>query len=104
MERALINLLDNSLRFSPPHSVVTVTTGKRGKKAYVSVEDQGVGIDPINIEMVFDRYYSTSKSSGLNPGIGLALVKQVGDAHSGVTVISPATNGKGACFTLWFEA
>ena len=67
----------------------------------LSVTDHGPGIPADRIDAVFDRYYQGDESG--NAGIGLALVKQVADAHGGVTVVSPLPGREsGTRFTLSF--
>lgn len=104
VSRALRNLIDNAIQFSARQGRVVIEAGTYAEKAFLSVTDQGPGIPPAYQTHIFERYWSSKKDAPLNRGIGLALVKQVADAHKGVSVLSPVKNGGGTCFTLWFQA
>jgi len=103
VERALSNLLDNAIRFSPPGGVVTITVGKEKNRAFASVEDNGKGIDTAEHDRVFDRYFSSADGTSSHQGIGLAIVKQVASAHDGISLESPTRGDHGTRFTLWFQ-
>jgi two-component system sensor histidine kinase ChvG len=103
LEMALLNLIDNALRYSPPHSPVTVSI-HASEKPYcvgVSVTDRGPGI-PIEIRSkVFERFFTTNNDNGT--GLGLSIVESVAVAHGGrVELVSEV--GHGATFTLWLPA
>lgn len=80
------NLIDNARSFSAPDGEVRVSlSGARGK-ATVTVEDDGPGIPPDNLETVFERFY-TSRPKGTafggNSGLGLSIARQIVEAHGG---------------------
>jgi signal transduction histidine kinase len=75
-----------------------IETGVDGDRAFLSVTDQGRGIGPDELDRVFDRYW---RGDGGGEGIGLAIVRQVADAHAGVEVTTP--DGGGTAFTLRFR-
>jgi two-component system, OmpR family, sensor histidine kinase ChvG len=79
------NLIDNAKSFSPPTGSVRVRLGRNGE-ASVSVDDDGPGIPPENLETVFERFY-TSRPKGAafggNSGLGLSIARQIVDAHGG---------------------
>jgi two-component system, OmpR family, sensor histidine kinase KdpD len=77
--QALVNLLDNAVRHSPPHGVVTVRGERRGEKIVVSVADQGPGVPPADRETIFDRF--TQLSTGGRAGLGLTIAKTFVEAH-----------------------
>jgi K+-sensing histidine kinase KdpD len=77
--QALVNLLDNAVRHSPPHGVVTVRGERRGEQIVVSVTDQGSGVPPADRETIFDRF--TQLSTGGRAGLGLTIVKTFVEAH-----------------------
>jgi len=84
------NLVDNARSFSPPGGVVTLSIetrrGRDGAWVKASVEDQGPGIPPENLETVFQRFY-TQRPKGVafggNSGLGLSIAQQIVVAHSG---------------------
>lgn len=100
VERALVNLLENAARFSPPGVPVEVMV-LAAADPELSVTDHGPGIAPDALDHVFDRYYRSDDKGGT--GIGLALVKQVAEAHGSIDVESPlAGTGAGTRFTIRF--
>lgn len=104
VSRALRNLIDNAIQFSPNNGSVVIAAGTQDGKAFLSVTDEWSGIPPEHQTRIFDRYWSCKNGAPLNRGIGLALVKQVADAHKGLHVLSPVSDGGGTRITLWFQA
>jgi two-component system sensor histidine kinase ChvG len=80
------NLIDNAKSFSPPEGSVRVGLRLEGSEVVVTVEDDGPGIPPENLETVFERFY-TSRPKGAafggNSGLGLSIVRQIVEAHGG---------------------
>ena len=90
LARAVGNLLDNAVKWSPPGEPVEVTV--RGGE--VIVRDHGPGIDEDDLAHVFDRFYRARSARGMpGSGLGLAIVKQVAEAHGGSVVAEPAPGG-----------
>jgi signal transduction histidine kinase len=95
------NLLNNAIRYTPAGGQVSLKISRAVenlKQLQIEVIDTGSGISPDDLPHVFDRFYradhSRSRSSG-GSGIGLAIVKQLVEAHGGqVFVESPVINGK----------
>ena len=102
LERALMSLVDNAIKFSPRGGDVTINLSNSGEKVFVAVEDHGIGIPKENMPRIFDRFYHLDRSgddlfSGI--GLGLAITRQVIEQHQGsLDVVS--TPGKGSTFTL----
>ena len=96
LDRAVTNLLDNAIKWSPPGQVVEVTVEGR----QVTVRDHGPGIDPADLPFVFDRFYRAPAARGLpGSGLGLAIVRQVAEAHGG-SVSADRAEGGGAVLRL----
>jgi len=98
LSRAVGNLLDNAVKWSPPDGAVEVVV--RGGE--VTVRDHGPGIAEADLPHVFDRFYRAPSARGLpGSGLGLAIVKHVADAHDG-TVQAERAHGGGTLlrFTL----
>jgi two-component system, OmpR family, sensor histidine kinase MprB len=80
IDRAVVNLLDNAVKWSPPGGEVEVTLND----AVLSVRDSGPGFDPRDLPHVFDRFYRAENARGLpGSGLGLAIVRQTAEAHGG---------------------
>ncbi len=98
VQRAITNLLDNATRYSPPGAPVWIEVTENPPA--LSVTDHGPGIPPAQQARIFHRY--TSGDNGA--GIGLALVKQVADAHGTIEVASPLPGlDHGTRFTIGFR-
>jgi two-component system, OmpR family, sensor histidine kinase MprB len=99
LERAVGNLLDNAVKWSPPNGEVEVGV----REGEVTVRDHGPGIDPADLPFVFDRFYRAPSARGLpGSGLGLAIVRQVAEHHGGTVTAEPADGG-GARFRLRLE-
>jgi signal transduction histidine kinase len=102
LERALMALVDNAIKFSPQGGDVKISLNKNDTWVLVSVEDQGIGITKENLPRIFDRFYHLERSGdhlfgGI--GLGLAITRQVIEQHQGsLDVVS--TPGKGSTFTM----
>ena len=101
--RAVGNLIENAVRHSPDGGVVLVELSSRPDRAYVSVTDQGPGVRDEDREHMFERFWTRGPSVSEGAGIGLSIVKQVADAHRGISVESPVDADGGTRFTLWFD-
>jgi two-component system, OmpR family, sensor histidine kinase MprB len=100
LARAVGNLLDNAVKWSPPDATVDVTVGD----GEVTVRDHGPGIALVDLPQVFDRFYRAPSARGLpGSGLGLAIVKHVADAHDG-TVAAEAAPGGGTLLRLTLPA
>lgn len=105
----LRNLISNALRYTPENGEIVVHASQKDGEAILNVTDTGRGIAVEDLPYVFDRFYradkSRSRSSG-GSGIGLAIVKQLVEAHGGkVLVKSPVYSNSvqekgGTCFTI----
>jgi two-component system, OmpR family, sensor histidine kinase MprB len=100
LARAVGNLLDNGVKWSPPDATVEVTVAD----GEVTVRDHGPGIAKVDLPHVFDRFYRAPSARGLpGSGLGLAIVKHVADAHDG-TVVAEAAPGGGTLLRLTLPA
>jgi two-component system sensor histidine kinase MprB len=90
LARAVGNLLDNAVKWSPPDAPVEI----RVRDGEVTVRDHGPGIASVDLPHVFDRFYRAPSARGLpGSGLGLAIVKHVADAHRGTVSAEPAPGG-----------
>lgn len=97
MERVLYNLLLNAVQASPAKGSVTVKTRPLGDTVEIAVIDRGSGIDPKDLETIFNPFFTT-KSSGT--GLGLAIVSKIVDEHGG-TIDVESESGSGSVFRIF---
>jgi two-component system sensor histidine kinase MprB len=96
--RAVGNLLDNAIKWSPPGGVIEVYC----QEGEVTVRDHGPGISPEDLPHIFDRFYRARAARGLpGSGLGLSIVAQVAHDEGG-TVEAQAAQGGGALLRLRF--
>jgi len=101
-ERAVGNLLDNALRFTPENGSIQIALSEHDSDFEVAVSDNGCGIAPEHLPRVFDRFYRAESSRGSDgAGLGLALVKSIVDLHGGSASIHSEV-GRGATVKLRF--
>jgi signal transduction histidine kinase len=107
-ERAVANLLDNALKFTPAGAGIVLAAGRRHDAVHVSVQDTGPGIAEADLPHLFDRLYQARSSvapatSDEGKGLGLAIVKRIVELHRGsVTVASE--RGRGTTITVVLPA
>ena len=101
IERLLLNLLSNALKFTPRGGSVDVRVRVTPRRVYLSVADSGRGIAPEKLEHVFDRFLDTD---AMDPpphgvGLGLAICRRIAQGHGG-SIVAESEEGKGATFTV----
>ncbi len=104
LEQILINLLNNAIKFSDKGGEVDVELRKIDAGVVLEVKDKGVGISRRDLPYIFERFYRADKSRSRETGgtgIGLAIVKELVDAH-GWEIDVKSEVGKGTCFKLLF--
>jgi signal transduction histidine kinase len=102
IERALANLVENALRYTPAGGHITLAAAAAEAGIAIRVSDTGCGIASADLGRVFERFFQSTHSREGNghAGLGLAIVKRIAELHDGhVSVNNPI--GGGACFTLW---
>jgi len=101
-ERAVGNLVDNALRFTPKNGSIQIALAEHAADFEVAVSDNGYGIGPEHLPRVFDRFYRAESSRGSDgAGLGLALVKSIVELHGGSARIQSEV-GRGTTVTLIF--
>ncbi|HEX8492020.1 MAG TPA: HAMP domain-containing sensor histidine kinase [Pyrinomonadaceae bacterium] len=101
--QALMNLLDNAVKYSGSAKEIVVRLGRKDGFVTVSIKDHGIGIPREEQAKIFDKFYRVS--TGLvhdvkGSGLGLSLVKHIVKAHSGRVTVESET-GRGSTFTLY---
>jgi len=98
----LINLLSNSMKFSPDSKDVSVRLFRKDNVSVLQVEDKGIGISPKDTEKIFQRFYRVPGSVGsgsTGSGLGLPIVKHIAEAHGGRVEVN-SEEGKGSLFSV----
>jgi len=102
LERALMALVDNAIKFSPKGGDVMIRFSYKGDDVFVAVEDHGIGIKKENMPRIFDRFYHLERSGDDlfgGVGLGLAITRQVIEQHQGKLDVESVFD-KGSTFTL----
>jgi two-component system phosphate regulon sensor histidine kinase PhoR len=102
MEQAIVNLLDNAIKYSNAGGLVEVKTVVRDGNIAISITDHGCGIERIHLPRLFERFYRVDRARSRElggTGLGLSIVKHIVTVHGG-TVSVDSSPGIGSCFTL----
>ncbi len=106
LEQAVINLVDNAIRYSEDSRTIKLRTENRGSEVLISVQDQGSGIPKDLIPRIFERFYRVDKARSRElggTGLGLSIVKHIALAHHGRVGVESEL-GKGSIFTIYIPA
>ncbi|MEQ9303588.1 MAG: ATP-binding protein [Marinoscillum sp.] len=101
---ALVNLLDNGIKYSPNEKFLVIRTGSQEDRVWVEIEDHGIGIPSDLIKQIFDKFYRVSEGNvhtTRGAGLGLALVSHIVNSHGGDIEVE-STPGKGSIFRMVF--
>ncbi|WBW98618.1 sensor histidine kinase [Oceanirhabdus sp. W0125-5] len=102
IERILLNILSNALKFTDENGKIEVEIGDKDENVYISVKDDGIGIHEEQLELIFQRFRQVDKSFTRNregSGIGLSLVKALVEMHNGKIIVD-SEYGKGTNFIV----
>lgn len=102
ISRVMMNLFDNAIKFANEKGFIHIRVGTKNGKAFVSVENSGIGIAEEELLHIFDRFYKTDKSRSLDKngaGLGLYIVKNIIQAH-GERVWAESKQGEFARFSF----
>ncbi|MBN1976212.1 MAG: GAF domain-containing protein [Anaerolineae bacterium] len=106
LRRVLDNLINNALKFTPAGGSISVSVQSNATHVILQVKDTGIGIAPDQQKRIFERFYqvdgSTRRQYG-GVGLGLALVKEIVEAHGGVVSVESQEN-EGSTFTVTLPA
>jgi two-component system, OmpR family, phosphate regulon sensor histidine kinase PhoR len=102
LEQALINLIDNAVKYSSPNKVVKI--GARAEEGHLVIEvrDQGIGIPASDLPRIFERFYRVDKARSRElggTGLGLAIVRHIAIAHGGDVSVE-SWEGEGSTFRM----
>jgi heavy metal sensor kinase len=102
LERALLNLLDNAIKYTPAKGRVTIRTANESSGVKIEIEDTGEGIPSEALPRVFERFYRADPARDKaveGVGLGLSLVKWIVEEHGG-TIEAASHPGDGSRFTI----
>jgi PAS domain S-box-containing protein len=99
LQQVFWNLLGNAVKFTPPGGTIEVSGAVDGESVTVRVRDSGSGIDPAFLPYVFDRFRQAPNARG-GLGLGLAIVRQIVEAHGGTVSASSDGPGQGTEFVV----
>lgn len=104
--QVLLNLLFNSIKFTPPSGSVRIRATLQEHMVAIEVADSGVGIAPEDLSRIFERFYKSDKArsrSGGGTGLGLPIARHIVEAHGG-SIRAESTEGLGSTFTFTLPA
>jgi len=102
LERLLLNLLDNGIKYTEPGGRVTLSLEGEGEWAALRVADTGIGLSPEERERIFQPFYRTAEAHSRGEGghgLGLAIARSIAEAHGGKIQVESAP-GRGSTFTV----
>ena len=102
MELAINNLLDNAIKFSSGKIVVDIIVEKDENNLFLKISDNGIGIHKKDLNKIFEKFYrgrNASRHTSTGTGLGLTLVRQIVEAHSGEISVDSKV-GSGSTFTI----
>lgn len=102
IEQAMINLLDNAIKYSSENSSVKIITKAQDGEVHIRVEDNGIGIPKDQLPRLFERFYRVDKARSREmggTGLGLAIVKHIVNSHKGHILVE-SEKGEGSAFTI----
>jgi signal transduction histidine kinase len=106
LTQALMNLVDNAVRHTPPGGEVRLSVERRDSLAVAEVRNDGIAIAPEDLDHVFDRFYrvtdGAASQNGHHAGLGLAIVKAIAEASGGRAAAS--SDAAGTSFTILLPA
>ncbi len=102
LQRMLMNLIDNGIKYTPAGGQVLLSLEKRDDVALIRVKDSGPGLNAEEVNTIFDRFYRTSQARRQNnrgSGLGLSIARSIALAHHGDIIVKSAP-GAGSTFTV----
>ena len=105
LKRLLWILLDNAIKYSRPAGTIVVSMATTTRAARIVVRDNGIGISPVDLPFIFDRFYRADPSRGIveGNGLGLAIAKWIAETHQAELSVT-SDPGQGTAFTILFAS
>jgi two-component system phosphate regulon sensor histidine kinase PhoR len=103
ISQAVINLLDNAIKYSGDARDIAVRLGSEGRQVSLEISDHGMGVPREDHSRIFERFYRSSNGAGKGGyGLGLFMVRHIMDAHGGRAEVVESEPGRGSTFRLVF--
>ena len=102
LEQAILNLIDNAIKYSPPNGIIQIRVEKDEKELKIAVQDNGCGIETKHLSRIFERFYVVDKGRSRKlggTGLGLAIVKHIAQVHGGYVTVKSSPD-QGSAFTI----
>lgn len=100
---AIVNVLENAIKYSPSNSVITVSIIKMELYTKITIKDEGIGIDSKELNDIFKRFYRSKNVENQNgTGIGLYLARLILEKENG-NIIVESKLGNGSCFSIFLQ-
>jgi PAS domain S-box-containing protein len=100
--RVFVNLITNSTKFTPDGSI-TIASSMRGNDIFAEVSDTGIGIEPENLQRIFEAFFQKTPSS-IGIGVGLTISKEIVALHEGEIWAESEGAGQGSVFKVVFPS
>lgn len=104
LQQVIFNLLGNAIKFSPQNSEIHIKAGKKDNSVYISIKDEGIGIDKKYHKKIFNKFFQIADSlskTETSTGLGLTIAKEFVKLHNGkIDIISEPANGTTFIITL----
>lgn len=102
LEHAFLNLIDNAAKYSIAPAQITITMQHEKEKIIIQIADKGIGIPAVDLEQIFQRFYTVDKAHSRKmggSGLGLSIVETIIEKHFGYITVQSEV-GVGTTFTL----
>lgn len=100
LSKALLNIIDNAIKYTPVHGTITISLAKNQSAALIKIKDTGVGIAKKDLPFIFERFYRGSKTDKtIGAGLGLAIAHAIITSHHG-TIDIGSTVSHGTVVTI----
>ena len=103
LEQAIVNLIDNAIKYSPPQKKVLISVSQSKTEIKISISDEGNGISKEHLPFLFQRFYRVDKARSRDlggTGLGLSIVKHIALAHRGHVEVESTLN-QGSIFSIY---
>ncbi len=100
MERAITNIVENGINYTDNNGLIQIEINKSDKEFILKISDNGIGINPADLNRIFNRFYRGVKEKNSGTGLGLAIVKNIITLHKGHIEVK-SNPGEGSDFTIY---